>query len=586
MTTTADRQLEDLLEFIRDARGFDFTGYKRPSLARRIAKRLQATRSGTYDEYQSHLEAEPEEFVELFNTVLINVTSFFRDEAAWSFLSQEIVPRLLEARDGDGRLRMWSTGCASGEEAFSLAMTLAEALGDEEFRGRVKIYATDVDEEALDLGRRATYSSKQLEAVPPDYRGRYFESTDGTHVIRSDLRRSVIFGRHDVVKDAPISKIDLLVSRNTLIYFTPETQSQILSGFHFGLREDGYLFLGKAEALAARSSLFAPIDLNRRVFAKVPGAARRRPLVVADDGELSTHDGEDAIIRNAGFDAAPVAQMIVDTDGRLSLANLEARNIFGLTARDLGRPLHELEVSFRPVELRSRIAQAYEGRHAITLREVEWRVGSDVRYVDVQISPLLASTGETLGVGITFADVSRYRLLQEAIQESRGHLETAYEELQSTVEELETTNEELESTNEELEAMNDELNLRTFALNDSSNFFEAVLGGLQAGVIVVNGSFEIRAWNTGARDLWGLTAEETLGEHFLELDIGLPVQELHDAMRTALADGGLPERIEVQAVTRRGRKITCRIALTPLVGGQDGARAVILMMQAVEPVAA
>ena len=149
-----DPKLEALLEYIRDERGFDFTGYKRPSLGRRIAKRMQEVGIDDYAAYQQYLEGHQDEFVHLFNTILINVTAFFRDDAAWDFLVKEIVPKILESKhDDDEPIRVWSTGCATGEEAYSIAMILAESLGEKEFKRRVKIYATDVDEEALTDGR-------------------------------------------------------------------------------------------------------------------------------------------------------------------------------------------------------------------------------------------------------------------------------------------------------------------------------------------------------------------------------------------------------------------------------------------------
>jgi len=161
-----DPELEALLEYIREERGFDFTGYKRSSLARRIQRQMQDGRVESYAAYREYLEQHQDEFVLLFNTILINVTSFFRDDLAWDFLRTEIIPKILERKDKGAPIRIWSTGCASGEEAFTLAMVFAEALGEEEFRRKVKIYATDIDEEALTDGRHARYSAKAVEAVP------------------------------------------------------------------------------------------------------------------------------------------------------------------------------------------------------------------------------------------------------------------------------------------------------------------------------------------------------------------------------------------------------------------------------------
>jgi len=609
-TPERDPEFEELLAFIRDQRGFDFTGYKRPSLRRRISKRMKDVRVATFPAYRAYLEQNPDEFVELFNTILINVTAFFRDDVAWDHLRTEVVPQILELNDGlEGTIRMWSTGCATGEEAFSLAMSFAEELGDDEFKRRVKIYATDIDDDALTSGRHAEYSAKQMEPVPADLRERYFEQRNGNFAFRTDLRRAVIFGRHDLIQDPPISRISLLLSRNTLMYFDSQTQRRILANFSFSLREGGYLFLGKSEALAARSDLFVPVDLKRRIFKK---AQRTAPLqiqaaVTVEEQEALAQLAAAALIRDAGFDAVPVAQLVVDRAENLVLANLQARALFALSARDLGRPFKDLEVSFRPIELRSRIEQVYSERHIISLRDVEWRSGNEVRYVDVQISPLIAVTGAVVGAGITFTEVTRYRRLQQALEDSKHEMETAYEELQSTVEELETTNEELQSTNEELETtneelqstneeletmneelqstneeletMNDELNERSFELNAANAFLEAVLSSLQAGVIVVDKNFVITAWNEGARDLWGLRQDEVVGKHLNNLDIGLPVDDLRTPMRDTLATG-IGTHLEIPAVNRRGRHVTSRVSLMPLVAGDGEARGLIMLTQA------
>src|SRR5262249_5292498 len=214
------------LQYLKRSRGFDFTAYKRSSLMRRITKRTQAVGCGTLEEYQAYLDEHAEEFGLLFNTILINVTSFFRDAEAWRFLAGDIAPRAIAASPGDGAIRVWSAGCASGEEAYTIAMILAEQLGVEQFCRRVKIYASDVDEEALSQARHARYTPAQVEPVPADYLGRYFERANEHYVFHKDLRRSIIFGRHNLAQDAPISPVHLLICRNTLMYFTPETQAR------------------------------------------------------------------------------------------------------------------------------------------------------------------------------------------------------------------------------------------------------------------------------------------------------------------------------------------------------------------------
>jgi len=204
-----EARVEELLDYLKGTRGFEFTAYKRSSLMRRIQKRLQAVNIGSYEDYQTYLEAHPEEFGLLFNTILINVTSFFRDPEAWEFLSSQIVPRIIASGRAEAAIRVWSTGCASGEEAYTLAIILAEQLGFEQFRRRVKIYASDVDEDALMQARHAIYTASQVQDIPSEFLSRYFERVDDRYLFHKDVRRSIIFGRHDLVQDAPISRVNL-----------------------------------------------------------------------------------------------------------------------------------------------------------------------------------------------------------------------------------------------------------------------------------------------------------------------------------------------------------------------------------------
>jgi two-component system CheB/CheR fusion protein len=270
--TDADPGLEALLEYLKRSRGFDFTGYKRTSLARRIRKRMEAVRLESYGDYLDYLEANVREFDQLFDTILINVTAFFRDTDTWKFVGEEVIPRLLAQKEPREPIRVWSAACATGEEAYTLAILFAEALGSEGLRERVKIYATDVDESALIAARHAAYPEKALEELPPELVEKYFERADARFSFRKDLRRSVVFGRNNLVQDAPISRVDFLSCRNTLMYFDAPSQARILSRFYFALNDRGYLLLGKAETMLGHANMFTSLDLKRRVFQKVARA--------------------------------------------------------------------------------------------------------------------------------------------------------------------------------------------------------------------------------------------------------------------------------------------------------------------------
>jgi two-component system, chemotaxis family, CheB/CheR fusion protein len=267
--------LEALLQYLKRNRGIDFTGYKRPSLRRLMNKRMQRLNIESFSEYLDYIKANPLEINILFDVLLLNVTTFFRDPPAWDYLAQEVIPCIVENKPDNELIRIWSAGCASGEEAYTLAMVFAEVLGEEEFKRRVKIYATDLDEEAISRGRLATYTASELRDVSEGFREKYFEVSRNVYTFRSDLRRCVIFGRNNLVQDAPIGHLDLLVCRNTLMYFNAETQARVLTRFHFALNDKSFLFVGKAEMLLAHTNLFTPVNLKYQIFSKIPKVTLR-----------------------------------------------------------------------------------------------------------------------------------------------------------------------------------------------------------------------------------------------------------------------------------------------------------------------
>jgi two-component system CheB/CheR fusion protein len=591
-----DRDLEVLLDYLRRSRGFDFTGYKRISLRRRIDKRMQDVGVDSYLSYLDHLEVDPEEFTQLFNTILLNVTSFYRDPPAWDHLAAEILPRILADKGEDEPIRIWSAGCASGQEPYSLAMVTAEAMGPDAVRERVKIYATDLDEEALNQARQARYAAKQVQGVPPELLERYFEHNGDTSTFSKELRRSVIFGRHNLIQDAPIPRIDLLVCRNTLMYLNSETQAHVLARFSYALREGGYLLLGKAEMLLAHSNLFTAVDLKRRVFRKVPGATlRERLMVLTEAGErpAGNQRAREEQIRSAALETSPEAQIVVDAGGYLMLANAHARTLFNLKADDLARPFQDLELSYRPLELRSKIQQAYLERRPSPIEEVEWPTAAgEVAHLQVQVVPLLDDQQALLGASISFADVTQSRRYKEELEHANQGLEDAYaelqstneelettnEELQSTVEELETTNEELQSTNEELETMNEEMQSTNEELNQLNAFLESIWAGLEGAVVVLDPELRVLVWNHGSEDLWGVRQDEVQGQHFLNLDIGLPSDRLRPALREAMSGQNGTQSTVIQATNRRGRTVSCRVTCSPLLDSDKTLRGVIMIV--------
>jgi two-component system, chemotaxis family, CheB/CheR fusion protein len=321
-------------------------------------------------------------------------------------------------------------------------------------------------------------------------------------------------------------------------------------------------------------------------------------------------------LRSEAFMASPLAQLVLTSDGLVALTNRQLEKLFGVSSRDVGRPFRDLDLSYRPAELRRYIEQAQLERRTLRVTGVELGRGdtADITHLEVQISPLTGTDSGLLGVNVIFHDVTPARRLQDDLEHANQQLEAAYEELQSTneelettneelqstVEELETTNEELQSTNEELETMNEELQstndelqsineqlrISTEQLDHANSFLEAVLTSLQAGVVVVDRDLRVRMWNRHAEDLWGPRADEVIGRHFLNLDIGLPFERLRPLLWGALGSDGASGEVSLDAINRRGRSVMVRVGCTPLhnrSGGADGEGAIIVMEAASGP---
>ena len=365
--------------------------------------------------------------------------------------------------------------------------------------------------------------------------------------------------------------------------------------------------------MLTHANIFTPLSLQHRIFRRVPSKNRRNRLLSVNQITVNNGTGliEQHRLQELAFDAGSVAQIIIDINGNLVIANKSARSLFGINLLDIGRPLQDLEISYRPLELRSHIEQAYSDRQLLIVRDIVRHLPEgNTQHLDVYFNPLEEENKEILGVSISFVDISPYHELQqelnrsnqeletanEELQSSNEELETTNEELQSTNEELETTNEELQSTNEELETMNEELQStneelqtineelrqRTAELDQTNAFLNSILGSLRAGVVVVNTQFNILSWNDEAENMWGLRFDEVKGQSVLSLDIGLPVEQLREPIRNCLANNGDRQELILEAINRRGRTIQCRLSINPLIGHKKERQGVILLMEEVE----
>jgi two-component system CheB/CheR fusion protein len=366
--------------------------------------------------------------------------------------------------------------------------------------------------------------------------------------------------------------------------------------------------VGKSEMLTTHADLFAPSDLKRRIFCKVIKPAVRDRVRV-----LSAHPGDGAFeaeagsLREAAFELAAVPQVVLDGNWALVMANVPARRLFGLAAADFGRSIQELELSYRPVELRVHLDTIARDPRTVELAGVRFNHEDTERILDVQLAPLRRD-GTVLGTSITFEDVTHAHALRNELSTSKQELEQAYEELQTVVEELETTNEELQSTNEELETtneelqstneeletmneelqssneeletMNEELRHRSVELDEINAFLETILTTVGLAVAVLDGRQYVQIWNAQARELWGLSPDEAEDQHLLTLDFGLPVEKLRQPLRSMLTDGSSREELVLDATNRGGRQFQCRVTILPLHAAADGdVSGLVVMME-------
>ncbi|MFP5219044.1 MAG: CheR family methyltransferase [Actinomycetes bacterium] len=595
-----DDEFEALLSYLRDTRGADFTGYKRPSLTRLVRRRMRTAGVETYRGYIDLLQVESGELAALLDVLLINVTGAFRDPVAWDVLRDELLPDVLARLAPDEPVRVWSAACATGQEAYSLAVLLHELLGHEEYLRRVKVYATDIDEGALAVARAGRYTSKELAGFADEQVAAYFGPDGDKLRFRADLRPTLIFGRHDLLQDAPISRVVLLACRNVLMYFNAETQARVLERFSFALHPHGLLLLGKAEMLLTQSQLFTPVRLSQRIFASRRSGARAQLTALAVGGQSGGSDVRRTI--ELAFVASPAAQVVLDSDGVVQVVNERAERDLGLRPADIGRRFAELELSRRPLELRGAVAAVQASGDPVELEDVEaGSLTGSQRWWDVRVAPLRDEAG-VLGVHVIFEDVTERHVLNhqlevlnaelssayEEVQSTNEELETTNEELQSAVEELETTNEELQSTNEELETMNeelqstneelqtlnDELRDRTVEVDYVNGFLHGILSGLDVGVVVVDTDHRVKLWNAAMEQLTGLRGYEAEDRRLVELPLGLPEELLRRCLGVVLADGERPDPVDVAVTDRFGGSRTRRLRVSPLRrtgGGVQGA---------------
>jgi len=510
-----DDPLRDLLTQVSAQTNIDFRNYKSSTILRRIGRRMAVTHNPNIRDYGDFLRTHPDEVKELVRAFLIKVTGFFRDPEAFDFIKSTIIPELIDRGKDNGRtLRLWSAGCATGEEAYSLALVIADHLGPDFPEWNVKIFATDLAADAISFARRGLYPENVLKELPNDYRERFFERIDQGYRISKALRQAVIFGQQDISRGVPFPRIDLVTCRNLLIYLKPDLQQVVLDLFAYSLHQShGYLFLGKAETVRPTKATFELVNKKWKIY-RCLGGPRAFPLhessLPAGNNNnswreprrrvISPHMAASHDLTQAEIEVAQlrrmnetmlrytnVAVVIIDRQYRILTINASARRLLGV--RDIGYDQDFLHtVRGMPYhEVRRAIDTCFREHSTMNLQELELDASSDGsgRYVSFTIMAMQIEQGAPELAVITVLDVTeqvqvkkrleavqrehaelaaelsaankRFGAMNKELQDANEELQAANEELMLTQEELQATNEEFEATNEELQATNEEL---------------------------------------------------------------------------------------------------------------------------------
>lgn len=585
--------LNSLIGHLRARTGHDFSNYKRATVLRRVLRRMQVCRITDMARYAEHVKNSPEEAQELFGDLLISVTHFFRDETCFDALRDKVVKPLFETVSDEG-IRAWSVGCATGEEAYSLAILMLEEAERRKLRVPIQIFASDLDEGALATAREGRYP-RSIEADVSEERLKRFFIDEGTHYrIRKEVRETVLFPCHSALKDPPFLRLDLITCRNLLIYLERSLQEQLLSLFHYGLRPGGILFLGTAETAASVPHLFRVVDRDARLYSALPHAGKRLPALPQVSTEQSAQNRGSRQSRARGTTPVVMHASALEHGAPPSILVDGGHNIVHMTpgaGRFILHPGGEFATRLADVvrpELRLDVATALDkalGRNLPTLTLAETVNFDDgPRRVAVHVLPVAGGehlgdqalvifldagppipadkTGEddsTTGESDVRRVIAELRAAQEALATSRWEQEIALEDLRasneelqsiseeyrSISEELETSKEELQSLNEELQTVNSELKNKLESLSGAHSDLRNLISATDIGTLFLDTEMRIRMFTPPISELFTIT-EMDIGRAITDFTSRLVYDSLEDDARTVLRDLA-PVETEVQA---------------------------------------
>jgi two-component system CheB/CheR fusion protein len=570
-TPEMGKKLEDQLQkvflLIRHETGHDFSHYKRNTILRRVSRRLAVHQIDNLENYLKLLTANSEEVAFLARELLITVTNFFRDHNAFTALQEHVIRPLVTERPSDRPIRIWVAGCATGEEAYSIAMLLMEEMGKAERHHPVQVFATDLDEGSIEVGRRGLYPKSIAGDVSPERLKRFFTEENNHYKVRGNIREMIVFAKHNLIKDAPFSKLDLVCCRNVLIYMDSTLQKKLLPMFHYTLNTGGYLFLGESESIGTFADLYAPVDAKHKIFRRKPVQTGYQP-----EGEAPAYPEAKAKPQpaKAAQDFTKVAERVILRDYSLPCVLIdEEYNIVyfnGDTSPYLvqpgGRPTTNVIQMARP-EIHYRLSlllkrTMHEKRMALE-KDIQLRTNDHYVNIDIMARPIVEpGIGENLMLvvfkskpkernpgeeGVPLVEIpeeeknTRIRELEQELQSTKEYLQTTIEELETSNEELKSANEELQSTNEELQSTNEELDTSREELQSTNEELRTVnsehqqkieelskayddltnlLGATEVATIFLDHDLRIRRFTPAARKLFRV----------IDRDVGRPIDDI------------------------------------------------------------
>ena len=599
--------LNRILMVLRTATGHDFSLYKKSTIGRRIERRMSRHNLEDVEVYARYLKEHPDEVQTLFRELLINVTSFFRDPEAFDFLKQDILPKLFAEKAPGYVFRVWVAGCATGEEAYSIAILLREFMDERwdkhQAEFKVQLYATDLDDDAIAMARAGLYPPNIAADVTPERLRRFFIKEDAGYRVKKDIREMVVFAVQNIIKDPPFTRLDLLACRNLMIYLEPELQNRLIPAFHYALKPGGVLFLSPSESIGSHPDLFTPLSRKWKFYRGVHSTTSTRAVMASGLSWAAEPDAtgvEEVVKKTKETNFAELtkrallqffapASVMADRDGNILFVHGETGKYLRPAPGQATLNLVEMAREGLQLELRTALQASASQGTPILSREVAVKTNGDFQSVSLSVRPLASAQAEEGLLLVSFQDVAQeagkpapgkrgkrasvsaetrrsealeHELaytrenLQATIEEQQAsneelkstneELQSTNEELQSTNEELETSKEELQSVNEELVTVNAELQAKIEQLAGMQNDMKNLLDNVNVGTIFLDQYLHIRRFTRDATRAYRLVAT----------DVGRPLADIksdilgHDLLAEAqgVLDTLVPCELEIQTV--------------------------------------